>query len=177
MLIILLSYINLYKKIIFRFKVAEQKEGYEGIEEALREGWTLKVYSTSGVGFGLLSSSDKEESVRVQSYKGDFYVSEILRQLSVEYLELLEDEEELPELEGKKDSPLDKWVKYGNELFGRKDGENIRLEIRHGNQLIIPITPQPTFTQAYDILSQVEYSQKLAEYLDFIDQARKLLKL
>lgn len=148
----------------------QKEDDYAGIERALQEGWTLKVYSMGGAGFATLTSSDGDK-IKVESYN-NFYVSEILRQVSGKFLGRESDEQE-----SKKESPLDEWIRHGNELFGRRDEEGIRLAIMRGNQSLIPAIPQPTFTQAYDMLAKIEYSPKLSDYLNFIDQVRKISRV
>ncbi|MBI2449530.1 hypothetical protein HYV49_04505 [Candidatus Pacearchaeota archaeon] len=148
----------------------EKKEEYGGIEQALREGWVLKVYSMAGSGFGVLNSPNKE-SIRVRCYQNPFYVSDILRQLSGKFLGI-----ELTESETKKDSPLDEWVRDGNDIFGRREGDGIRLGIKHNKKSLISIAPQPTFAQAYSILNQIEYTSDLTNNFEFMEQVKKFLR-
>lgn len=177
MLVVISYYTNIYKNQSSVNGVGNQKEDeayyrmfpLTGIERALRKGWRLKVYYVEGTLFATLSSNNVDR-IKVQAYNNNFYVSEILRQVSGKFLCT-----ELYEQKTKKESPLDAWIKDGNELFGIRDGDSIKLEIRRDNQSLIPTTPQPTFAHAYEILNQIEYSPKLSGYLSFIAQARKAL--
>ena len=132
-------------------------KGYAGIERALQKGLRLDVFRSGG---GLrVVRLELKENYGLKGYGEHYHLSYALRMASQNFLKgrkMLKSKY----LTGtsQTENPLDSLVCQGYNLSGKKDGGDIRLELKTSNNLAISIT-RPTFKEAYDAFNDIEKSK------------------
>ena len=131
---------------------------YEGIDKALKEGATLRIYRN---GAGLRCVFLEVGKDPTGTVKGCARMPQLIPALVVASLDYLAGglKADQPYLTGSSEceSDLDRWILQGNKISGQYDRKQklVRIEKRTATDEVVAHSEKPTFYEAIDTLDNI----------------------